>query len=77
MRSRIEPIKKVARLLRGHRDLLLNWFRAKKEISAGVVEGLNGKARLITFLGRSEKYQTGFGTPAASRVKVSYAVRAT
>ena len=28
MRSRIEPMKKVARMLRAHRSLLLNWFRA-------------------------------------------------
>jgi transposase len=43
MRSKIEPMKKVARVLRSHRELLLNWFRAKKEISAGVVEGFNNK----------------------------------
>jgi transposase len=46
--SRIEPMKKVARMLRSHRELLLNWFRAKKQISAGVVEGFNNKAKLIT-----------------------------
>jgi transposase len=46
MRSRIEPMKKVARTLLEHRDLLLNWFRAKGEISAGIVEGLNAKAKL-------------------------------
>jgi transposase len=48
MRSRIEPMKKVARMLRSHRELLLNWFRAKKQISAGVVEGFNNKAKLTT-----------------------------
>jgi transposase len=26
----------------------VNWFRAKKAISAGVVEGLNNKAKLAT-----------------------------
>lgn len=46
MRSRIEPMKKVAAMLRRHRELLLNWFRAKKEFSSGVVEGLNNKAKL-------------------------------
>src|SRR6266545_5544233 len=35
LRSRIEPMKKVARMLRSHQELLLNWFRAKGEISAG------------------------------------------
>jgi hypothetical protein len=52
MRSRIEPMKKVARMLRSHRELLLNWFRAKKQISAGVVEGFNNKAKLIVFVYR-------------------------
>ena len=48
LRSRIEPMKKVARMLRRHRPLLLNWFRAKGQVSAGTVEGFNGKARVIT-----------------------------
>jgi transposase len=48
MRSRIEPMKKVAKMLRSHRELILNWFRAKKEFSSGVVEGLNNKAKLTT-----------------------------
>ena len=46
LRSRIEPMKKVARMLRKHRPLLLNWFRAKKRISSGVVEGLNNRLKL-------------------------------
>lgn len=46
MRSKIEPMKKVARTLRNHHELLLNWFRAKKVISAGIVEGFNNKAKL-------------------------------
>jgi transposase len=37
VRSRLEPTKKVARMLRRHRPLLLNWFRARGEISAGIV----------------------------------------
>ena len=48
MRSKIEPIKQVARSLRQHEDLILNWFRAKGTISAGTVEGLNNKAKLTT-----------------------------
>ena len=46
MRSRLEPMKKVARMLRAHRPLLLNWFRAKGAISSGLVEGFNNKAKL-------------------------------
>lgn len=48
MRSRIEPMKKVARSLRNHRELILNWFRARGEVSTGAVEGFNNKAK-VTF----------------------------
>jgi len=43
MRSRIEPMKGGARMLRTHEELLLNWFKAKGEIS-GAVEGPNNKS---------------------------------
>ena len=46
LRSRIEPMKKVARMLRAHRNLILNYFKAKKQFSSGVVEGLNNKAKV-------------------------------
>lgn len=48
MRSQLEPMKKVARMLRRHEPLLLNWFRAKGELSSGAVEGLNNKVRVVT-----------------------------
>ena len=48
MRSRLGPMKKVARTLRNHRALILNWFRAKGEVSSGAVEGLNNKVKLVT-----------------------------
>ncbi|HDH05485.1 MAG TPA: ISL3 family transposase, partial [Nitrospirae bacterium] len=48
MRSKIEPMKKTARMLRKHRQLLLNWFRAQGQLSSGVVEGFNNKAKLTT-----------------------------
>src|SRR6266508_4598484 len=48
LRSRIEPMRKVARMLRAHQELILNWFRAKGEISSGAVEGLNNKIRVVT-----------------------------
>ena len=48
MRSRIEPMKKVARMLRSHRELLLNWFRARKTISSGIIEGFNNRLKLTT-----------------------------
>ena len=46
MRSRIDPLKKFARTVRNHRELLLNYFRARKEFSSGIVEGLNNKAKV-------------------------------
>lgn len=48
MRSKIEPMKKVARMLRGHEALIRNRFKARGTISAGVTEGLNNKLRLTT-----------------------------
>ena len=40
MRSRIEPMKKIARSLRQHRELII------KLLSSGVVDGLNNKAKV-------------------------------
>ena len=42
----IESFKKQARSIRSHKQLILNWFRVKKLFSAGIVEGLNCKAKL-------------------------------
>jgi hypothetical protein len=53
MRSRIEPMKKVARTLHAHRKLVLNYFRARKEFSSAVIEGLNNKAQ-VTMRGSYE-----------------------
>ena len=47
MRSKLVPMKKAAKMLRAHRPLLLNWFRAKGRISSAAVEGFNGKAKLV------------------------------
>ncbi len=48
IRSKLEPMKKVARTLRNHRELILNWFRAKGALSSGTVEGFNNKVKLTT-----------------------------
>ena len=48
MRSKHEPMKKVAKSPWRHRHLILNSFRAHGTISAEVVEGLNGKVKLTT-----------------------------
>lgn len=46
MYSKIEPMKKVARSIRSHKELILNWFHANGEVSTGTVEGFNLKAKL-------------------------------
>ncbi len=48
MRSKLEPMKKVAMSIRNHRPLVMNWFRAKGQLSSGAVEGLNNKVKLVT-----------------------------
>ena len=48
MRSKIEPMKKMAQSLRRKRELILNWFRADGALSSDIVEGLNNKLKLIT-----------------------------
>ncbi|MDZ7752579.1 MAG: ISL3 family transposase [Gammaproteobacteria bacterium] len=70
MRSKIEPMKKVARMLRNHRPLLLNWFRAKKQFSSGIVEGFNNKAKLTT------RKAYGFRTYHAAEIALYHALGA-
>ena len=48
MRSRLEPMKKVALMLRSHRPLLLNWFKVRGRLALGAVEGFNNKAKLTS-----------------------------
>src|SRR5487761_2721059 len=48
MRSRLEPMKKIARSLRSHRTLILNWFQARGQLSLGATEGMNNKCKVIT-----------------------------
>jgi len=48
MRSRLNPLKKVAKTLRKHRNLIINWFQAKGGVSTGVVEGFNNKIKVTT-----------------------------
>jgi len=48
MRSRLEPIKAFVRTLRRHQPLIMNWFKAQKLYSSGIVEGMNRKINLVT-----------------------------
>ena len=45
-RSRLRPLIRVAHTLEEHRELLLNWFRAQRDYSGGVIEGLNNQVKL-------------------------------
>lgn len=68
MRSRIEPMKKVARTIRNHKPLILNWFKAKKAFSSGVVEGLNNKAKVTT------RISYGFRTYRGAEIALYHAL---
>jgi len=39
-------MKSLTRTIKGHQELILNWYRAKGAISSGSVEGLNNKLKL-------------------------------
>jgi transposase len=62
MRTRLEPMKKVARTLRKHRELILNWFKANGQLSAGTVEGFNNKAKLTM------RKAYGFRSPETAQI---------
>ena len=36
----------MARMLRSHEELVMNWFRGRGELSSTAVEGLNNKVRV-------------------------------
>jgi transposase len=46
MGSELKPMQKVAKMLRSHKELILNWFSVPGGLSSGPVEGLNNKAKL-------------------------------
>jgi transposase len=68
MRSRLEPIKKVARSIRSHQQLILNWFAAKKGFSSGIVEGLNYRIKLTV------RKAYGFKTLEAAEIALYHAL---
>jgi hypothetical protein len=61
-------MKKIARTLRGHRALILNYFRARNQLSSGVVEGLNNKAKLTM------RKSDGFGTFHVTEIALYHAL---
>lgn len=48
LKSRLTPMIKIARTLREHEDLILNWIRCRHELLTGAIEGLNNKIRVVT-----------------------------
>ena len=46
MCSQIAPMNTFARTVRTHRQLILNYFHARKQFSSGVIEDLNNKAKV-------------------------------
>lgn len=68
MRSKIEEMKPMAKMIRRHRPLILNWFKAKGELSSGVVEGLNTKAKLTS------RKSYGFKSPEMQKIALYHAL---
>ena len=62
MRSRLEPMKKIARMIRTHKPLILNWFAARDDVSLGAVEGLNNKLKA--------SIRTSYGFRTAKAIKI-------
>jgi len=63
MHSRLEPMKDFVRTLRSHQPLIMNWFKAKKQFSSGIVEGMNRKVNLVT--------RRGFGFRSYEVLKIA------
>lgn len=64
MRSKLEPMKKVAKTIRSHKPLIMNWFAAKNQISLGAVEGQNNKAKVVI------RKSYGFRTPQVLQISL-------
>jgi transposase len=62
-RSRLAPLRKVAKSLTRHRRLLLNYFVAHKQFSNSITEGLNNK--LKTTLKRAYGFRTDLARKVA------------
>lgn len=62
MRSRLEPMQKIARMIRSHKPLILNWFEARGQLSLGAVEGMNNKLKA--------SIRTSYGFRTARAIKI-------
>lgn len=52
----IPKLKKFLRTIRKHKSLILSYFYAKKEVTSGIVEGFNNKAKLT--IGKSYGFRS-------------------
>jgi transposase len=68
MRSKLDSMKKMAKMMRKHQPLLMNWFKAKGELSSGIVEGLNNKAKVTT------RKSYGFKNPEIKKIALYHAL---
>lgn len=68
MRSKIDPMKKVAKQVCKHKDLMLNWFEANGELSSGIVEGFNNKAKLTM------RKAYGYKSPKLLKISLYHAI---
>ena len=70
MRSKIDPMKKMAKQIRKHKPLIINWFEAKGQFSSGIVEGFNNKAKLTM------RKSYGFKSPDTIEIALYHALGA-
>jgi len=66
MRRPIEPVKKVVKMLRSHRRIILNYFRAKERLhkGIGIVNGFHNKRKVGT--GGSDGFRSAEPAQTAS-----------
>ena len=62
MRSKIEPMKPMAKTLRNQRERLLNGFPDDGAFSSGIVEGFNSQRKLATRKSHGFRTQEAYET---------------
>ena len=67
-RSRLKPITTFVKTMQKHEQLILNWFRAKKQFSNAAVEAMNRGAGLVSNLAR------GFRNPEIMEIALFHAL---
>jgi hypothetical protein len=67
MRSKVEPVKKVAAMIRSHFDGIVNWTRSRQ--TCGLIKAINGlfRPRTVIFLIAGKLYFAAFDSHVAYR----------